>query len=197
MFGLLYYLFCLPIFQYIVCTMGLCNFGRLEDSAFAMKQMADNPVIIAQYFGIICSISCFNVFGIATTKYASAAQRSTIDTSRTILIWICSCAFLGEAFLPLSMIGFVMLAFGTLMYNEIFELPFWGFNEWTKRAIAARNQDSANPEDLKDESYMATSPHAAYDSNRNKRAIADATKEEKDGDFLLNTADGISDPMVD
>jgi hypothetical protein len=139
MFGLLYYLFCLPIFQYIVCSNGLCNYGRLEDSAFAMKQMQANPLIIVQYLGIICSISCFNVFGIATTKYASAAQRSTIDTSRTILIWICSCAFLGEAFLPMSIIGFVMLAFGTLLYNEIFELPFLGMNYMTKRAIALRN----------------------------------------------------------
>ena len=100
--------------------------------------MADNPWIIVQYVGIICSISCFNVFGIATTKYASAAQRSTIDTSRTILIWICSCSFLGEAFLPFSIIGFLMLAFGTLLYNEIIELPVLGFNENTKRAIALR-----------------------------------------------------------
>ena len=179
MFGLLYYLFCLPIFQYIVCTSLLCNYGRFEDSAFAMKQMADNPVIIVQYLGIICSISCFNVFGIATTKYASAAQRSTIDTSRTILIWICSVAFLGETFLPYSIIGFVSLAFGTLLYNEIIEVPFLGLNKNTKRAIALRNEDDANPEDLKDEGYMATSPHAAYDSNRNKRAIADAGQKER------------------
>jgi len=101
--------------------------------------MADNPVIIVQYIGIICSISCFNVFGIATTKYASAAQRSTIDTSRTILIWICSCSFLGEAFLPWSIVGFISLAFGTLMYNEIIEIPFCGLNANTKRAIATRN----------------------------------------------------------
>jgi hypothetical protein len=163
MFGLLYYLFCLPIFQYILCDNGLCNYGRLEDSAFAMKQMADNPAIIAWYGGIICSISCFNVFGISTTKYASAAQRSTIDTSRTILIWIMSCAFLGEAFLPWSIVGFIMLAFGTLMYNEIIEIPFCGFNYMTKRAIALRNQDSLDPEAEKDEGYMGTSPHAAYD----------------------------------
>jgi len=44
----------------------------------------------------------------------------------------------------------------------------------TKRAIAERNEDSALPEDLKDVGYMATSPHAAYDSNRNKRAIQEA-----------------------
>jgi hypothetical protein len=52
---------------------------------------------------------------------------------------------------------------------------------------------------------MATSPHAAYDSNRNKRAIAEADQKERsksndNGEFLLNTkntADGLSDNMVD
>jgi hypothetical protein len=49
---------------------------------------------------------------------------------------------------------------------------------------------------------MATSPHAAYDSNRNKRAIAEADQKERsksneNGEFLLNTADGISDNMVE
>jgi hypothetical protein len=90
------------------------------------------------------------------------------------LIWACSCWFLDEAFLPWSIVGFVLLAAGTLLYNEIVELPFFGFNYMTKRAIAERNEDSALPEDLKDVGYMATSPHAAYDSNRNKRAIQEA-----------------------
>jgi len=46
---------------------------------------------------------------------------------------------------------------------------------------------------------MATSPHAAYDSNRNRRSIHEASANEKkersgsQGDFLLNTAEGGSD----
>jgi len=38
----------------------------------------------------IGSISCFNTFGLSVTKFASAAQRSTIDTSRTVFIWMFS-----------------------------------------------------------------------------------------------------------
>jgi hypothetical protein len=60
--------------------------------------MMANGWIIALYCGIICSIASFNVFGISTTKYASAAQRSTIDTSRTLLIWVIDCLFLGADF---------------------------------------------------------------------------------------------------
>ena len=138
----------------------MCNFGRLEDSAFAFKQIAADPVIIAQYVGIVCSISLFNVFGISTTKYASAAQRSTIDTSRTVLIWIFSVWLLGETFQPWAIVGFVFLVAGTLIYNEIVELPFCGFNENTKRAISARSDAGVDSNDL---TYVATSPHAAYD----------------------------------
>jgi len=45
MFGLCYYLAVLPVMQYLACQNGLCNFGRLEDSAFAFAQMGANPLI--------------------------------------------------------------------------------------------------------------------------------------------------------
>lgn len=196
MWGLSYYLFLLPIFQYITCpTTGkglaaLCFVGRLEDSAFAFKQIKSNWVIALEYLGIICSISLFNVFGISTTKYASSAQRSTIDTSRTVLIWGCSIWFLGEDFQPWAIAGFVLLVAGTLIYNEIVELPFMDFNTNTKRAIKER-EDPFNADD--DIGYMATSPHAAYDQSRNRRSIANnlekevgLLKEDKD-DYMLNT----------
>jgi hypothetical protein len=112
----------------------------------------------------------FNVFGVSTTKYASAAQRSTIDTSRTVFIAIIGWLWLGDPFQPMELIGFAFLIIGTLLYNEIFELPIWGFNENTKRAIKARNELYGEDGDAVD--YVATSPHAAYDSNRNKRSLS-------------------------
>lgn len=88
MWGSLYYIILLPIMQNIHCSIeDICGNGRLEDSLLAIKQMGKEPILIAQSFGIICSIACFNCFGAATTKYASAPQRSTVDTSRTVIIW--------------------------------------------------------------------------------------------------------------
>lgn len=72
------------------------------------------------------------------TKYASAAQRSTIDTGRTVSIWIVSLLLGLESFVALQIPGFLILTFGTLLFNEIIVLPFWGFNENTKDAIARR-----------------------------------------------------------
>jgi drug/metabolite transporter (DMT)-like permease len=139
MWGLVYYIFLLPIMQEIQCgstvtgvkSTGLgvlCAYGYLENSAFAFTQMKDRPILIVQTVGSIMSIACFNSFGIACTKYASAAQRSTIDTSRTLTIWILSVLLLHEAFQPWAILGFVCLAFGTLLYNEIIVLKMFNFD---------------------------------------------------------------------
>ena len=103
MWGVLYYLTLLPFMQLIHCSGDqglekLCNFGYLENSSYAFKQMSENGVIVALAFMMAASIAIFNVCGIMTTKYASAAQRSTIDTSRTLIIWIMSCLLKLETF---------------------------------------------------------------------------------------------------
>jgi drug/metabolite transporter (DMT)-like permease len=91
-FGFLYYCIALPILQQIKCTRDdaaeFCPFGRLENSVVAFYQMGQNIGILFCALGVICTIAFFNYFGVATTKYASAPQRSTVDTSRTVLIWL-------------------------------------------------------------------------------------------------------------
>ena len=100
--------------------------------------MKEYPWLIVQSVGIIMSISCFNATGVAITKYASAAQRSTVDTCRTLLIWIMSLIFLGEEFLPLEILGFILLVAGTLVYNEIYIMPIDFMKRNTKQEIAKR-----------------------------------------------------------
>ena len=90
--------------------------------------MSENGAILGLAFMMAASIDIFNVCGIMTTKYASAAQRSTIDTSRTLIIWIMSCLLKLETFEWQAIIGFVLLTFGTLLYNEIIVLPVFGFD---------------------------------------------------------------------
>lgn len=158
--------------------------------------MGDNPVIPVLSICTIFSIAFFNSFGIAVTKYASAAQRSTIDTSRTVLIWFFSCVLHLEKFEPLEIPGFIFLAFGTLMFNEIIVLPFWGFDTNTADAIKKRKAET--PEE--GQTYMATSPQAGYDAGRNKRLLdvkssmarrkLDQEIEEDDHkEYLMNTRD--------
>lgn len=48
-----------------------------------------------------------------------------------------SCLLGLEPFIALEIPGFILLAFGTLLYNEIIVLPWFGFNKNTKEALAA------------------------------------------------------------
>jgi hypothetical protein len=76
------------------------------------------------------------------TKYASAAQRSTVDTSRTLVIWLVFIAMGQEHFLVGELAGFVLLVAGTLVYNEIIELPIGFMNHNTKANIAKREAEA-------------------------------------------------------
>lgn len=74
------------------------------------------------------------------------------------------------------------MVFGTLVYNEIIVLPFLGFNQYTRQALAEREKQNEskglldNSTHRGDDSnqyvdYMATSPHANYDAQKNLRHI--------------------------
>lgn len=70
-------------------------------------------------------------------------QKATINTCKPVIVWIFFLAYPGkgrETFVWLQVVGFVILIFGTLMYNEIFVIPFWGFNENTQDKIDAREE---------------------------------------------------------
>jgi drug/metabolite transporter (DMT)-like permease len=141
LWGLIIYSILLPIFQYIPCGIAeLCPYGVVEDTKLAFMEYGANPTLILLSFGVCCSIACFNAFGVSVTKNASAAQRSTIDTSRTVLIWVFFLAVpiygvTTEHFYVLQLFGFIFLVIGTLVYNEIIIVPVLGFNTYTKTAI--------------------------------------------------------------
>lgn len=88
--------------------------------------------------GIIFSIGSFNATGVAVTKYASAAQRSTVDTCRTLCIWIIFLALGKETFIWEQIIGFILLVAGTLVYNELIILPCKLLNQNTKANLVKK-----------------------------------------------------------
>jgi|LauGreDrversion4_2_1035121.scaffolds.fasta_scaffold305147_1 hypothetical protein len=82
------------------------------------------------------------VAGVSITKYGSAAQRTTCDMLRNLIIWtfLLNVPLGGktEDFSWFQLGGFMVLACGVLVYNEIVVIPFWGFNKNTKIAIEER-----------------------------------------------------------
>ncbi|KAF4621906.1 hypothetical protein G7Y89_g14440 [Cudoniella acicularis] len=72
---------------------------------------------------IMISIGGFNFFGLSVTRTVSATSRSTIDTCRTLFIWIVS-LFLGwESFKWLQVLGFLLLVYGTFLFNGLVRPP--------------------------------------------------------------------------
>jgi len=176
MFGCIVFAIILPIMQYVDCGTGdmwdqLCTNGHLEDTPKAFSDMGYNSNILIESIGIIISIACFNACGVAVTKYASAPQRSTVDTCRTLFIWVISMMLGFESFIWQELLGFFLLVLGTLIYNEIIVIPisFMKFN--TKVEMAKRNRMSEG-EYTDDAAYLSTSPGAMYNQGaRNNQQL--------------------------
>lgn len=159
----------LPIFQHIECYGELCHNGRLEDTLSALQEFQEHPILIAQSACNILTIAGFNLTGVMITKYASAAQRSTVDTCRTLIIWCVFLALGKERFLVGELFGFALLVFGTLVYNEIIEVPITFMNRNTKRNIQKREEElakaSVKKSDLRSSSEGTSPTAASGDSN--------------------------------
>lgn len=96
---------------------------RLEDSLDGFCQIGNNWKIALGTFGSITSIAFFNFFGISITRELSATTRMVLDSIRTLVIWAVSLFLHWEAFQYLQVIGFLVLIFGTMLYNNIVPTP--------------------------------------------------------------------------
>lgn len=87
------------------------------------RQMVDNRNVLVSSFIIALSIGFFNFFGLSVTRSVSATARSTIDTCRTLGIWIVSLGLGWEVlqfpFSLLQITGFALLVYGTFVFNNI------------------------------------------------------------------------------
>lgn len=148
--GCLIFAIMLPIFQTVNCTGTMCHEGKIEDTIATFREMHQNPVIFYQFVGALLFVAFFNAFGVMITKYASAAQRATIDSCRTLTIWMVFISMGKEKFMMGELAGFVLLATGTLIYNEIIEVPIDAFRRNTKRNLAIKaKQETLEKEAVK------------------------------------------------
>lgn len=97
--------------------------GGYFDVTEGLRQMFTNARIGWSSIAIMFSIGGFNFFGLSVTRTVSATSRSTIDTSRTLFIWIVSLGLGWESFKWLQVLGFVLLVYGTFLFNGIVQPP--------------------------------------------------------------------------
>jgi uncharacterized membrane protein len=99
--------------------LGFLNAMQIESTPGAIYQISHSSPLLIAVVGSIFSIAFFNFSGVTVTQKASAVARSTIDVSRTIIIWAVE-LFLGwNSFNYLQLSGFVVLALGTMIYNRL------------------------------------------------------------------------------
>ena len=121
-------------FGFIVTTvlMIIMNFavGRTEkgrhgyfDAAEGWRQVVGHRAIAVSSILIMVSIGGFNFFGLSVTRTLSGTARSTIDTCRTLFIWLVSLGLGWETFKWLQVVGFALLVYGTFLFNDLVQPP--------------------------------------------------------------------------
>jgi drug/metabolite transporter (DMT)-like permease len=107
-------------------AIGVTDAGRYGyfDAKEGWHQMTTHPRIGFTSFLIMLSIGGFNFFGLSVTRTVSATARSTIDTCRTLFIWLVSLGLGWETFKWLQIAGFALLVYGTFVFNEIVAAPW-------------------------------------------------------------------------
>lgn len=101
--------------------------GGPFDALTGLRQMTSDSRIALTSILIMISIGGFNFFGLSVTRTVSATSRSTIDTCRTLFIWIFSLASGWErlsSFTVLQVVGFGLLVYGTFLFNNIVGAPW-------------------------------------------------------------------------
>ena len=106
-------------------TVGSTEHGRYGffDVKEGWREITHYRAVAISSILIMISIGGFNFFGLSVTRTVSATARSTIDTCRTLFIWIVSLGLGWETFKWLQILGFALLVYGTFLFNDIVQPP--------------------------------------------------------------------------
>ncbi|KAK3674731.1 hypothetical protein LTR78_005453 [Recurvomyces mirabilis] len=110
--------------------------GGYFDAREGFYEIFHNRAIAVSSLLIMVSIGGFNFFGLSVTRSISATARSTIDTCRTLFIWLVSLGLGWETFKWLQVLGFVLLVYGTALFNDIVQPPTIAFLRRRRQGVA-------------------------------------------------------------
>lgn len=120
LFGMISVGTAMPFLHYFF---GRSHPGGYFDVSNGWHEISSYPMVWITGVFIAISIAFFNFFGLSVTRTLSATSRSTIDTSRTLFIWMVSLVLGWETFSILQVIGFSFLVYGTFLFNGVVAPP--------------------------------------------------------------------------
>ncbi|KAI9770081.1 MAG: hypothetical protein M1840_003531 [Geoglossum simile] len=147
------------VFGFVVTVVGMVvghiaigrGTGGYFDAVEGWREVSGYRSIAISSVLIMISIGGFNFFGLSVTRTVSATSRSTIDTCRTLFIWIVSLGLNWESFKWLQVVGFILLVYGTFLFNGIVRVPLKRWVGPTKVEEGGEGDDAVNgvllPED--------------------------------------------------
>ncbi|GAC99413.1 hypothetical protein PHSY_007014 [Pseudozyma hubeiensis SY62] len=150
-FGSITTLIAMPLLHYFIGSTEEGRGGYFDMSA-GFYQIMTVPAVLISSIAICFTIAFFNFFGLSVTRNVSATARSTIDTCRTLGIWIVSLTLGWETFRlqsgSLQVLGFVLLVYGTFLFNGIVRPPAWcdPYRGRGRYSRVARNGDETDDE---------------------------------------------------
>jgi len=138
-----------------VALLAVRNAMHMENTAEAVYQIQHSPQLMAALVAFISMAACFNVSGVTVTQKSSAVARSTIDVSCGLLMWAVELSLGWTSFHMLQLVGFLILALGTMIYNKLVVLPALGCQESERAPIIGR--PSMQPVDLEEPRHHGSS----------------------------------------
>mmetsp|Transcript_83655 Transcript_83655/g.174978 ORF Transcript_83655/g.174978 Transcript_83655/m.174978 type:complete len:414 (-) Transcript_83655:322-1563(-) len=107
--------------------------GHFEYTPQGLEMLAASPTLLVLIPTYMISIAFYNLVGITVGKRMSAVVRCLVDSCRTVVVWAVNLIIFygfsetyGSPWKPhswLTAVGFLVLIFGTLMYNEVLPMP--------------------------------------------------------------------------
>lgn len=144
--------------------------GSFENAIDAFKQIRNSPTILVATVISIFSIALLNLCAMTITSRLSATHRGTIDACRTVCVWVVSLLAGWEKFLVLQAVGFIILVFGTFLYNKVLPLNPLSLCIKKKPGSAASNSKLPPPANPIDEGFQPL--ETTEDLDRSREATA-------------------------
>jgi len=112
--------------SFVPCyTNKLCDKQTIVDIPVTFKQIGDRKILIPMILVILFTLLLRNFLSIAAAKYATAGQRASIILTIPVFVWITSMIIdqVDGNFTPARLIGYILLLYGMLIYNEVLVIP--------------------------------------------------------------------------